>query len=487
MFFDQRVNWKYQTEPDPGINGRRSYWPRGKVVGGSSSINAMVYIRGQREDYDGWRDLGNPGWGWDEVLPYFRRSETFAGGADAFRGGDGPLHVSDPSAAYHPLCRQFIAAGQQLGFAYNPDFNGASQEGVGFYQITTRNGRRMSAARAFLHPALRRPNCELVTHAHASRLLFDGRRASGVEFIERGHRHRVSARREIIVSAGAINSPQLLQLSGIGDPALLREHGIDSIAPLPGVGRNLQDHVDYCLYYRATVPTLNNLLAPWWRKLLLGAQYLVFRNGLLSLSVNQAGGFVRGSPARTRPNLQLYFNAISYTSSPAGKRPLLHPDPWPGFHNSAGLTRPASRGSLHIASANPLQPVRIHPNYLSVDDDVEQMLEGARLLRRLAETPALKAVIAEETLPGPGVRSDQQLIDDIRARCTTVFHPCGTCKMGPDPRDAVVDAACRVHGIERLRVVDASIFPTLISGNTNAPAMMVAEKAADLVLAEHAA
>ncbi len=483
VFFDQRVNWKYNTEPDPGTNNRSSYWPRGKVIGGSSSINAMVYIRGQRQDYDDWRDLGNPGWGWNDVLPYFKKSETFADGANEYRGGDGPLYVNNPSAQYHPLCRKFIDAALHHGYDFNSDFNGKDQEGVGYYQITTRNGRRMSAARAYLRPALKRANCEIITGAHVTRLLFDGKTVTGVEFVDNGRSRRINARREVIVSAGAVNSPQILQLSGIGDPALLKKFAIEPLLELAGVGRNLQDHVDYCIHYRSRVPTINNQLRPWWGKLLAGAQYLLFRNGLLSLSVNQAGGFLRGHPSRPRPNLQLYFAAITYNTAKQGERPLMQPDPYPGFLNSVGLTRPASRGHLQINSADPMQAVKIYPNYLSAPDDVMQMLEGARLLRKLARAPALAELIERETIPGPEFESDDELIDDIRNRCTTVFHACGTCMMGPDAKNAVVDSHCRVHGIDKLRVVDASIFPTLISGNTNAPTMMVAEKAADLILA----
>ena len=483
-FYDESVNWKYITEADPGINNRRSYWPRGKVLGGSSSINAMVYIRGQHQDYDDWSALGNPGWGWQDVLPYFRKSETFSDGADDFRGASGPLYVNNVSAQYHPLCNRFIEAGQQHGFNYNPDFNGADQEGVGFYQINTRDGRRMSAARAYLHPALKRPNCEVLTRAQVTRIVLHGGVAKEVEFIHKGQARKIRANREIILSAGAINSPQLLQLSGIGAGALLQGLGIETLVDRPGVGRNLQDHLDYSIYYRSRVPTLNNRLRPWWGKLQAGLQYLLLRNGLLSLSVNQAGGFVRSHPSRPRPNMQMYFAAITYTKAPPGERPLLQPDPFPGFLNSIGLTRPSSRGHLQIDSADPLAPVKIHPNYLSSDDDITQMLEGARLLRQLARAPALREIIESETKPGAAVQTDDEFIVDIRSRADTVFHPSCTCMMGPDPKTAVVDAQCRVYGVEQLRVVDTSIFPTVTSGNTNGPTIMAAEKAADMILAD---
>ena len=483
-FYDESVNWKYLTEADPGINNRRSYWPRGKVLGGSSSINAMVYIRGQHQDYDDWSALGNPGWGWQDVLPYFRKSETFSDGADEFRGDSGPLYVNNVSAQYHPLCKRFIEAGQQHGFNYNADFNGADQEGVGFYQINTRDGRRMSAARAYLHPALKRPNCEVLTRAQVTRIVLQGGVAKEVEFIHQGQARKIRANREIILSAGAINSPQLLQLSGIGNGELLQGLGIETLVDRPGVGRNLQDHLDYSIYYRSKVPTLNNRLRPWWGKLQAGLQYLLLRNGLLSLSINQAGGFVRSHPSRPRPNMQMYFAAITYTKAPPGERPLLQPDPYPGFVNSIGLTRPNSRGHLQIDSTDPLAPVKIHPNYLSSDEDITQMLEGAKLLRQLANTPALREIIERETKPGAAVQTDDEFIEDIRSRADTVFHPSCTCMMGPDPQTAVVDAKCRVYGVERLRVVDTSIFPTVTSGNTNGPTIMAAEKAADMILAD---
>ncbi len=481
-FYDASVNWMYMTEADPGINNRQSYWPRGKVLGGSSSINAMVYIRGQATDYDDWCDLGNEGWGWGDVLPYFKKSESSSEGGNRYRGADGPLHVSNVSSQHHPLCQRFFDAAQHCGFEFNPDFNGETQEGVGYYQITTRNGQRMSAARAYLHPALKRDNCEVITQAHVSRILFDGSSADGVEFIQGNQRRRVKARREVIVSAGSVNSPQILQLSGIGEISLLKKFGIDPVVESPAVGHNLQDHLDCCYYYRSRVPTLNDQLHPWWGKMFAGIQYLLFRQGMLSLSINQAGGFVKSHPSRPRPNIQTYFNPMSYTAAPPGERPLMQPDPYPGFVNSIGQIQPLSRGHLQIDSPDPLDAVRIHPNYLSHEEDVTQMLEGVKLLRKLASSPQLAEIIEEEITPGAGVQSDADLIADIRQRSSTVFHPTSTCMMGPDRKTAVVDNHCRVYGAQRLRVVDASVFPSVISGNTNAPVIMVAEKAADLIL-----
>jgi choline dehydrogenase len=481
-FYDPAVNWMYTTEPDPGINNQCSYWPRGKIIGGSSSINAMVYIRGQAADFDDWQNLGNPGWGWRDVLPYFKKSETYSEGGNDYRGDSGPLYVNNVSAEYHPLCHTFINAAKQHGFAYNADFNGESQEGVGFYQINTKNGKRMSSALAYLKPASRRTNCHIETHAHVLRILFENKSAVGVEFLQKGKNRVVKANREVILSAGAINSPQLLQLSGIGAASLLSEHNIPVVHDAPNVGKHMQEHLAYTHFYKSNVPTLNNLLSPWWGKILAGMQYLVTRRGVLSLSVNQAGGFVKTRPEYLRPNLQLYFAAMTYTQAPPGKRPLMAPDPYPGILNSISQLRPKSRGWIKIKSADPLEAPSIMPNYLSAQADVDEMLEGARLLRQLAKAPALREVIKEEMTPGLNVNSDDELIDDIRQRCSTVFHPTSTCMMGPDGNKAVVNADCRVHGVKRLRVVDASVFPTVTSGNTNAPTIMVAEKAADLIL-----
>jgi choline dehydrogenase len=481
-FYDARLNWKYTTEPDPGTLGRRSYWPRGKVLGGSSSINAMVFVRGQHEDFDDWAALGNPGWSWADVAPAFRRMENNAAGADDWRGTGGPLEVADVDHLVHPLCEAWLAAGEAAGLPRNADFNGVRQEGVGIYQLTVRRGVRASAATAYLRPAMARPNLVVETGAQATRLRFAGGRAVGVEYRRGGAMRTAAARGAVILAAGAVGSPQLLQLSGIGDPALLARHGIPLVAALPEVGRNLQDHLGLDYLYRSRVPTLNDVLRPWWGRLAVGSRYLLRRDGPLSLSVNQGGGFFRTRPELARPNMQLYFSPVSYIKAPPGKRPLMSPDPFSGLLLGISNCRPTSRGHLAIRSADPFEPPKIHPNYLSTDHDVEEMLDGARFLRRLAATPPLQAVIAEELQPGAAVTSDEALIEDIRARAGTVFHPVGTCRMGPDPAAAVVDARLRVHGIDGLRVIDASIFPQLTSGNTNAPTIMVGERGAEMVL-----
>jgi choline dehydrogenase len=481
-FYDPRVNWMYWSEPVPGFGGRVNYFPRGKVLGGSSSINAMVYSRGQAGDFDDWAALGNPGWSWRDVLPLYKRLEDHALGAGPWHGAGGPLRVTDISAVVHPLARVFVAAGQEAGLAFSPDLNGASIDGVGYYQINTRDGLRMSASRAYLWPARRRANLRIVTRALAARILFEGRRAVGIEYRHRGRTLVARAGRAVVLAAGAINSPQLLQLSGVGPPAVLAACGIEVRHALPAVGRHLQDHLCYDLVYRSRRPSLNDALHPLSGKLRAGLQYLLARRGPLSLSINQAGGFFRSRPELPRPDIQLYFAALTYERAPPGVRPLMNPDPFPGFGTSVSPCRPTSEGHLQVRSGDPAEPPLIQPNYLSTNADVEELLAGARFLRKLARTPALSAAIDAELKPGPGVESDADLVADIRARTYSIFHPCGTCRMSPDAADAVVDPRLRVHGIENLRIVDASIFPTVTSGNINAPAIMVGEKGADLLL-----
>ncbi len=481
-FYDKSVNWGYLTEPGPNMNDRISYWPRGKVIGGSSSINALVYIRGQQNDYNNWEEMGNPGWGWDDVLPYFKKSETNSRGGDAFRGNSGPLYVTDASKDYHPLCQRFIQAAKEIGLDFNPDFNGETQEGAGLYQITTKNGFRMSAAKAYLRPALKRKNCNIESRATVTRILFEGKKAIGVEYLQNDQICHAYANREVIISGGSINSPQLLQLSGIGPEKLLTEHGINLMHGNEAVGRNLQDHIGLTHYYSSKVPTLNNVLYPWWGKLYSGMQYVLLRRGPLSLSVNQAGGFFKSNPNRAHPNLQIYFAAITYTTAPTGERPLMQPDPYPAFLNSFCQCRPTSRGFIEIKSSDPLEYPSIQPNYLSTEEDMQVMIEGFHWLRDMSKTKALSEITIEEIKPGKSIEGEQGIIEDIKSRSDTVFHPTSTCTMGRDPHSSVVDNQLRVHGVENLRIVDASVFPTVISGNTNAPTMMLAEKASDLIL-----
>ncbi len=482
-FYHRRMNWMYRTTPQAELDGREIYQPRGKVVGGSSAINAMVYARGQAEDFDEWKRLGNPGWGWAEVLAAYKRMEDHALGASLWHGAGGPLHVENVAAEVHPLTPLFVRAAGEAGLRFNPDLNGATSEGAGFYQITTRGGRRESAARAFLHPARRRGRVKLETDMQVTRILFDGQRAIGVEAKRGGETLRFRARREVVLSGGAFNTPQLLQLSGIGPAGLLSKHGIAPLLNLPAVGQNLQDHLCYDHVYRSKRPSLNDALLSWPARIGMAANYLMRRRGPLALSVNQGGGFYRTRPELTRPDMQLYFSPLSYERAVPGVRALMKPDPFPGFSLSVSPCRPLSRGHVAIRSPDPHVAPEIAPNYLSEPEDLRILLEGARFLHRLAATPTLSAVIDAAIRPGPEAVNDAANVAAIRANAYSVFHPCGTCRMGPDASDAVVDATLRVHGIERLRVVDASIFPTIPSGNINAPAMMVGERAAELMAA----
>ncbi len=482
-FFDPKVNWKYTTEPVPGLGGRQSYWPRGKVLGGSSSINAMVYVRGHPGDYDDWTAVA-PGWSWADVAPIFKRMETWSGGSDTHRGGRGPLHVQDITGEVHPLCQTFLASAQDIQIPINPDYNGASMEGAGIYQITTKDGLRASTARCYLRPALKRPNLDLKTRALATRILFEGKRAVGIAYRQNGQDLVAKARCEVVLCGGAINSPQLLQLSGIGPGAMLQELGIDVVQNAPHVGQNLEDHLGLDNLYRTHVPTLNQILGPWLGKLRVGLQFLLMRQGPLSLSINQAGGFVRSSPDLERPDLQLYFSPVSYTRVPPGKREMMSPDPFPGILLGFNACKPTSRGHLRIRSPDPLEAPAIQPNYLSTDEDIGLMLKGVRLLRKLAAAPAFSAIIKDEIKPGADIILDRDIEAFAREHAWTVFHPCCTCRMGDDPAAAVVDARLCVHGIDGLRIADASIFPSIPTGNTNAPAIMVGEKAAEMMLAD---
>ena len=486
-FHDPRYNWMYEAEPDPALDNRRQFWPRGKVVGGSGSINAMIYVRGQPGDFDDWRDAGNPGWSYREVLPYFIKLEDHCWGVSEFHGAGGPIYVSDMSASVHPLCHNFLAACAALDLAATTDFNGAQSEGAGLWQITIRNGVRVSTARAYLRPALRRANLAVELHALATRVLFSGARASGVEYERGGTRRQAHARREVLVCGGAVNSPQLLELSGIGDARLLQRFGIPVIADAPAVGAGLQDHVCVSYFYRSRVPSLNEELAPFLGKVKAAVRYALTRRGPLAMSVNQAGAFLRSRPQLPRPNLHIYFNPASYSTTSGPRRRLMNPDPWPGFLMSFNTCRPTSRGSVHIHSADPHVSPAIVPNSLSTAEDVQDVYEGARLVRRIAAAAPLAEVTDSERAPGPAVQSESEVLADFRQRAGSVFHASCTCAMGADARTAVLDARLRVRAVAGLRVIDASAFPNVTSGNTNTPTIMLAEKAADLVLRDSGA
>jgi choline dehydrogenase len=475
LFKEKTVNWMYQTEPEPELDGRRIFQPRGKVLGGSSSINGLLYVRGQHEDYDRWRQHGNQGWGFDDVLPYFKKAEGQQRGADDFHGVGGPLPVSDLGHP-DPLSAAFIAAAAETGLPVNRDFNGASQEGAGFFQTTTRHGRRASAAVAYLRPARRRNNLRVETSALARRILFDGRRAVAVEYSQAGRHSTARARKEILISGGAFNSPQLLQLSGVGPAELLRRHGIDVVLDAPGVGHDLQDHMQVRVIMRCSKPiTLNDVVNSPTRKFLAGLQYAALRKGPLTIAAGTSGAFFKTNPRLATPDIQVHF--LPFSTDRMGEK--LHS--FSGFTASVCQLRPESRGSLRIKSADPEAAPEIRINYLSTEADRSANVEGLKILRKVLAAPALKPYVVEEIDPGAKVTTDEELLQFCRARGSTIYHPTSTCRMGHDPL-AVVDQRLCVRGLEGLRVVDASVMPDLVSGNTNAVVIMIAEKASDMIL-----
>jgi choline dehydrogenase len=470
---NRTINWDYYTDPEPTLHGRRVWWPRGRVLGGSSSINAMCYTRGQREDYDGWAALGCAGWDYETVLPWFRRAEDQARGANEFHGVGGPLAVSDHRYT-NPLSHVFVDAAQAAGFPVNEDFNGARQEGVGFFQVTQRGGRRCSTAVAYLRPALSRPNLYVETGATVTRVTFEGTRATGVEYVQDGARRRVRAA-EVLLSGGAVNSPQVLLHSGVGAADDLRRIGIEPRIDLPGVGANLQDHLDYCVLWKCREPITYDFTK--LGEALVGLRYLFTKSGPGSSNVAESGGFVRTDRARdSRPDTQLHF--VPAQLDDHGR----HRMPGHGYTMHTCVLRPASRGRIALRSADPLQAPSIRANYLSAPEDLETLLAGIRLVREIGSMAPFDRYRGEEVFPGADRRDDAAIVDSVRSKAETIYHPVGTCRMGTGT-DAVVDTELRVHGLEGLRVIDASVMPTLVSGNTNAPTIMIAERAAAMILA----
>ena len=468
--FQTDADWNYRTVPQAHAGGRDLYWPRGKVLGGSSSINAMIYIRGHHADYDGWAADGCEGWGYADVLPYFKRSEDNARGASAYHGVGGPLPVQDPRSP-SPFSLAFVDAAEQAGHPRNEDFNGAEQEGGGLYQLTQRGGRRASTASTFLKAARRRPNLQIETGAHATRVLFKEGRATGVEIVQDGEVRAVDAAREVILCGGAINTPQLLMLSGVGPADELAAHGIRVLADRPGVGQNLHDHPIVGVHFALREPV--SLLGA--EGLMSVARYLIRRDGMLSSNVAEAGLFVRTRPELAYPDLQFHVAPMLF------EQHGLVPQTEHGFSIGPTLVRPRSRGAITLASADPFTHPRIDPNYLADPADAEALVAGVRIAREIAHEPALDRFRGDEIRPGAPLTSDADLEAYVRETCETLYHPVGTCRMGADA-DAVVDLDLRVRGVRGLRVVDASVMPTIPNGNTNAPTMMIAEKAADLIL-----
>src|SRR6202046_730591 len=477
LFKEKAVNWMYQTEPEPGLNGRNVFQPRGKVLGGSSSINGLLYVRGQHEDYDRWRQHGNLGWGYDDVLPYFKKSEDQTRGGNDFHGAGGPLPVSDWRHA-DPLSEAFVDAAVQAGIPRNNDFNGATQEGAGFFQTTTRGGRRASTAVAYLRPARGRSNLRVETAALAQRILFEGRCARAVEYRQGGALRTANARKEILVSGGAYNSPQLLQLSGVGPAEHLTQQGIDVVLDAPGVGNDLQYHLQVRLVTRCSQRvTLNDIVNHPVRRVMAGARYDAFRTGPLTIAAGTSGAFFKTNPRLATPDVQIHF--LPFSTDRMGEK--LHS--FSGFTASVCQLRPESRGSLRIRSADPAAPPEIRINYLSTETDRTANVEGLKILRKILHAPALAPFVVEEVDPGNKVSTDEEWLAYCRARGSTIYPPTSTCRMGSDPL-AVVDQSLRVRGIEALRVVDGSVMPDLVSGNTNAAIIMIAEKASDMILQE---
>ena len=473
-----RTDWCFSTEPDEGLLGRSIAWPRGKVLGGSSAINGLLYVRGQPLDYEHWRELGNSGWGWDDVLPLFRRAESWEGGASDIRGGDGPLSVSRTRVT-RPVVDAWIEAALAAGYCQIEDYNGLQQEGVGYFQLTLRKGRRCSTAVAYLHPITHRSNLKVFTHTHAHALKIHKRRVTGLLVEQAGELSTFEAEREVILCAGAISSPQLLMLSGIGPGTHLQEHGIEVLHPLEGVGRNLQDHLQARPVYRTTAATINTELGSRFKQAMIGVRYLINRSGPMTMAASLGFGFLKTSPELEAPDIQFHVQPFSAKSLADG------PDKFSAFTTSVLQLRPESQGKLLLKSPNPHHPPAIHPNYLATQTDCATLVKAIRIARRIARLPPLRGLVIEEYAPGPGIadEDDEGLLHWARATSTTIFHPVGTCKMGQDPL-AVVDERLRVRGIEGLRVADCSIMPRIVSGNTNAPAIMIGEKASDLVLAD---
>jgi len=474
-----RTDWCYTTEPDVGLSGRSIKWPRGRVLGGSSSINGLLYLRGQKEDYDHWAELGNEGWSWDDVLPMFKRHEDQERGADALHGVGGEMTISNIRVT-RDVCDAYIEAAEQTGIPANNDFNGPTQEGAGYFQLFSRNGRRCSSAVAFLRPAENRPNLEVRTDSLTHRLIIDNNSVRGVEYERGGEKHQASATAEVILCAGSIGSPQILQLSGIGPAALLKSHDIDIVSDMPQVGENLHDHLQIRSQYRCTRPTLNNEVNNPIRKMMIGLEYIFKRSGPMSMGASQLGIFCKSHEKLDRPDIQFHIQPLSADSPGEG----LHK--YSAFTSSVCQLRPESRGRIQIKSSNPRDYPAIEPNYLSAELDKQIVVEAMKISRALTKSAALSPYVAEELRPGSAVVTDAELLAHARETAETIYHPVGTCKMGPDDdAEAVVDSKLRVRGVAGLRVADASIMPVISSGNTAAPSLMIGEQAASFILGEN--
>jgi choline dehydrogenase len=476
LYHHEELNWNYYTESMPALRGRKMYWPRGKGLGGSSSINGMIYIRGHRNDFDNWRDLGNPGWGYDDVLPYFKSIEHNERGADEYRGANGPLWISDPAVKMSSSF-DFIESAQRIGIPHTSDLNGALHDGVGFMQHTIRDGRRQSAYVAFVKPVINRPNLTIRTGCLVERILFENKQATGVEVLSNGERQTMVAAREVILSAGSLNSPQVLMLSGIGPGAELQRHGIKTVCDLPGVGENLQDHFYVHTAWRSTESSSYNRNIRGMTKYLEGARYLTTHGGYLALGTSQVAAFVKSRPDVEYADLQISFRPMTFTYHQNG---YVEVDREPGMGVSVFILRPRTMGSVTLRSANPADTPKLSPNFLTNEDDVQAMMSGVRKIREIMNTNPIASRVIQEQLPGKQIQTDEELLDFMAETGNTAAHQTSTCKMGRDAL-AVVDERLRVRGVERLRVVDASIMPHVTSGNTNAPSLMIGAKGADMI------
>lgn len=474
-----KTDWCYKTDPEPGLAGRRLDWPRGRVLGGSSSINGLLYIRGQAEDYNHWRQLGNPGWSHADVLPYFKRAEDQERGGDDHHGAGGPLKVSDMRAK-RDVCEALIAAAEANGIPRSTDFNGAKQEGAGYFQLTAHNGKRWSTAVGYLRPVEHRDNLDIVVNAPAIEILFDGddpNKVTGFAYKKNGQRKEAKLKPggEVILSAGAIGSPQILQVSGVGPGKLLKEHGITVRADRRDVGENLQDHLQIRMVYEVNVPTLNDEINNPIRRTMMGIEYILKRTGPMSMGASQVCIFTKTQPDLETPDIQFHFQPLS------ADKPGIKMHPFSGITSSICQLRPESRGRIAIMSADPDVYPSIQPNYLSAEKDRRTVIDSIKVSRRIFETSPLKDFVVKERLPGPDVTTDEEILEAARNIAQTIYHPTSTCRMGPDEH-AVVDPRLRVNGVKGLRVVDASVMPSIVSGNTNAPTIMIAEKASDMIL-----
>lgn len=484
---NEAVNWMYASEPEAGLAGRTIPVPRGKIVGGSSAINAMVYMRGTKADYEEWERDGHPDWGWDKVFSSYKQIENHCV-RDPWHGATGPLQINSRASAAHPICDTFLEAGQQLQIPRNDDFNGECVDGLGYYHHTIcSSAKRMSAARGWLEPARKRRNFRLEANAQVVRLELNGNEVSGVIYRQNDRLFTVKAQREVVLACGAINTPQLLMVSGIGPGALLGDTGVEVRHDLPAVGQHLQDHFAYDMHFRSRVPTMNQQIGSWHGKLRAGLQYYLFGSGPLSSGTTHAGGFVKSAPSRDRANLQLYFSPLTRDLKPGSPGQMAQADPYAAFSIGACNTRPKSRGDISVCSDDVRDAPVIRFNFLHDPDDLSEMIEGARTLRALADTPALQQIIEYEYLPGADVRSEKGLEEDIRARGYSIYHPCSSCRMGTDKSQSVVNSRLKVHGMQGLRVADASVMPFVVTGNLNGPSMMIGQRASEIILEDSTA